>query len=145
MNRFLENISSLFNENEKGIGFGNNTKAKKTRKILLFQVLNHDSHVNDKYIDGLIYKDIEFDKLKKPSKSDLSIILIRLFIIYLIIEPSVFQALKGTSNPGYAKSLININTLFVFILGVIFLNAEITFDKIFGMCAILIGAYFIIR
>ena len=84
-------------------------------------------------------------KLKKPSKSDLSIILIRLFIIYLIIEPSVFQALKGTSNPGYAKSLININTLFVFILGVIFLNAEITFDKIFGMCAILIGAYFIIR
>jgi len=68
VNRFLKNISSLFNENEKGIGFGNNTKAKKTRKILLFQVLNHDSHVNDKYIDGLIYKDIEFDKLKKPSK-----------------------------------------------------------------------------
>ena len=97
------------------------------------------------FIVTIIYLNVSDYKLKKPSKSDLSIILIRLFIIYLIIEPSVFQALKGTSNPGYAKSLININTLFVFILGVIFLNAEITFDKIFGMCAILIGAYFIIR
>ena len=97
------------------------------------------------FIVTIIYLNVSDYKLKKPSKSDLSIILIRLFIIYLIIEPSVFQALKGTSNPGYAKSLININTLFVFILGVIFLNAEITLDKIFGMCAILIGAYFIIR
>ncbi|MBM01245.1 MAG: hypothetical protein CL762_00785 [Chloroflexi bacterium] len=68
MNRFLENISNLFNNNEKGIGFGNNTKAKKTRRILLFQLLNENEHIYDKYIDGLIYKDVEFDKLKKPIK-----------------------------------------------------------------------------
>ena len=38
------------------------------------------------FIVTIIYLNVSDYKLKKPSKSDLSIILIRLFIIYLIIS-----------------------------------------------------------
>jgi len=70
VNRFLENISNLFNESNKEIGFGSKSKTKNSRKALLFQELKPESPVYEKYIDGVIYKDVEFDKLKKLSNKD---------------------------------------------------------------------------
>ena len=71
MNRFLEKISSLFDESKKEIGFGSKTKIKNSRKVLLFQQLKPLSPIYEKFIDGVIYKDLEFDKLKKLSNTSL--------------------------------------------------------------------------
>ena len=71
MNRFLEKISSLFDESKKEIGFGSKTKIKNSRKVLLFQQLKPLSPIHEKFIDGVIYKDLEFDKLKKLSNTSL--------------------------------------------------------------------------
>ena len=61
MNRFLEKISSLFDESKKEIGFGSKTKIKNSRKVLLFQQLKPLSPIYEKFIDGVIYKDLEFE------------------------------------------------------------------------------------
>lgn len=70
MNRFLENISNLFNESNKEIGFGSKAKSINSRKALLFQELKSESSAYEEYIDGVIYKDLEFDKLKKLSNKN---------------------------------------------------------------------------
>ncbi len=70
MNRFLENISNLFNESNKEIGFGSKSKTINSRKALLFQESKPESLIHEKYIDGVIYKDLEFDKLKKLSNKN---------------------------------------------------------------------------
>ena len=71
MNRLLEKISSLLDESKKEIGFGSKTKIKNSRKVLLFQQLKPLSPIYEKFIDGVIYKDLEFDKLKKLSNTNL--------------------------------------------------------------------------
>lgn len=81
--------------------------------------------------------------LKKPNYSDLFVIIIRLLIVYLIIEPCIFYSIKYCNNPGYAKSIINLNTLFVFILGILFFKAEINMKKTMGILMILGGSYFL--
>jgi uncharacterized membrane protein len=81
--------------------------------------------------------------LKKPNYNDLFVIIIRLFIVYLIIEPCIFYSIKYCKNPGYAKSIINLNTLFVFILAILFFNAEINMKRMFGILMILSGPYFL--
>ena len=68
------------------------------------------------FIGTIIYivvtkKDIT--KIQKPNAKELIVILIRLLIVYLIVEPCIFNSLKYCDNPGYAKSVINLNTLFL--------------------------------
>ena len=45
-------------------------------------------------------------------------------IVLLIIEPCIFMALKHCDNPGYAKSIINLNTLVAFVLGLFILHND---------------------
>ena len=97
------------------------------------------------FIGTILYLNFSKYKIKKPNFKDMGIIVLRLIIVYLIIEPSIFNALKGTNNPGYAKSIINMNTLFLFLLALIFLNAKFTFEKLVGILIILIGGYLIMR
>ena len=71
------------------------------------------------FIGTIIYivvtkKDIT--KIQKPNVKEFIVILIRLLIVYLIVEPCIFNSLKYCDNPGYAKSVINLNTLFLLIL-----------------------------
>ena len=80
--------------------------------------------------------------LKMPKRNDLFIIILRLLIIYMIIEPSIFYSMKYCENPGYAKSIINLNTLFVSILAIIFLNVKIDRHKILGIFLIISGSYY---
>ena len=81
--------------------------------------------------------------LTKPNTKDIMIILMRIFIVYLIIEPSVFYAIKYCKNPGYAKSIINLNTLFIFLVAIFFLNEKLTMRGILGIISILFGSYLI--
>ena len=77
-----------------------------------------------------------------PQRNDIFIIIIRLIIIYMIIDPSIFYSMKYCDNPGYAKSIINLNKLFVSILAIIFLNVKIDRRKILGIFLILSGSYY---
>lgn len=98
------------------------------------------------FIGTIIYivvtkKDIT--KIQKPNAKELIVILIRLLIVYLIVEPCIFNSLKYCDNPGYAKSVINLNTLFLLILALVFYKTELNTKKIFGVLLLVGGTYFV--
>jgi len=98
------------------------------------------------FIGTIVYlfvskKDIR--KIKIPNWKDLGIILLRLFIIYMIVDPCIFNSLKLCDNPGYAKSIINLNTLFLLVLALIFYKTKFDMKKGIGVGIILIGTYLI--
>jgi len=95
------------------------------------------------FIGTMIYLYFSDIPLIQPNKKDLLIISMRLFIVYLIIEPAVFYAIKYCKNPGYAKSIINLNTLFIFMVAIIFLKEKITVKGVAGILSILTGSYLI--
>ena len=94
------------------------------------------------FIATIFYIYMNNVKLKMPSKNDLFIIILRLIIIYMIIEPSIFYSMKYCDNPGYAKSIINLNTLFVSILAILFLNVKMDRQKLLGVFLIITGSYY---
>ena len=84
------------------------------------------------FIGTIVYilvmnKDIT--KIKSPDFKELMTILLRLFIVYMIVDPCIFNSLKYCDNPGYAKSIINLNTLFLLIFSFIFYNIKIDYQK----------------
>ena len=85
----------------------------------------------------------DINKIKPPNIRELMTIILRLFIVYMIVDPCIFNSLKYCDNPGYAKSIINLNTLFLLILTFIFYNIKIDYTKSFGVILLLIGTYFI--
>ena len=95
------------------------------------------------FILTLIYIFTMKPTLKKPDIKDGFYILIRLCIIFLIIEPCMFLAIKSCDNPGYAKSIINLNTLVAFILGLFILKTELNYKSILGI-GLIVGGTFLI-
>ena len=77
--------------------------------------------------------------LKKPNFKDGFYILIRIVIVLLVIEPCIFMALKHCDNPGYAKSIINLNTLVAFVLGLFILKSELNYKSMIGIGLIVGG------
>ena len=122
--------------------------------IAIRDVFSKDLINRYEYIEYIIYANIIIAiatiiyiytnnvSLKMPQRNDIFIIIIRLIIIYMIIDPSIFYSMKYCDNPGYAKSIINLNTLFVSILAIIFLNVKIDRRKILGIFLILSGSYY---
>tara|TARA_Y100001935_G_scaffold212135_1_gene182603 strand:- start:13442 stop:13861 length:420 start_codon:yes stop_codon:yes gene_type:complete len=80
-------------------------------------------------------------KIQKPNLKDFLIILIRILIVYLIIDPSVYNSIKNCDNPGYAKSIISLNTLFLFFIVAFMYKSEINPKKGAGVIGMLVGAY----
>ena len=80
-------------------------------------------------------------KIEKPSLNDLFIILIRILIVYLIIDPSIYNSIKHCDNPGYAKSIIGLNTLFLVIIFAFMYKSSISQKKAMGVISMLLGAY----
>ena len=80
-------------------------------------------------------------KIQKPNLKDFLIILIRILIVYLIIDPSVYNSIKNCDNPGYAKSIISLNTLFLFFIVAFMYKSEINPKKGVGVIGMLVGAY----
>ena len=97
------------------------------------------------FIGTMMYVHVTDFKIKKPNMNDLFIILIRLAIVYFIIDPSVYNSIKNCDNPGYAKSIISLNTLFIFFLATIVYKSEINSSKIAGVILMLFGSYFLVE
>ena len=57
--------------------------------------------------------------------NDIFIIVIRLMIVYIIVEPCIFNSFKNTDNPSKSASVINLNILILLILTVLFMNKKI--------------------
>ena len=76
--------------------------------------------------------------------SDLFTIVLRLFIVYLIVEPCIYNSFKNTSNPSKASTVINLNMFILFLITIIFLNKKINFKQFLGIVLIL-GGFFCIR
>ena len=95
------------------------------------------------FILTLIYIFTMRPTLKKPDIKDGFYILIRLCIIFLIIEPCMFLAIKSCDNPGYAKSIINLNTLVAFVLGLFILKTELNYKSMIGI-GLIVGGTFLI-
>lgn len=65
-------------------------------------------------------------------------------ISVIIISPCQVMSIKGSSNPGQAKAIVNLNTLFLFFLSIYFIKSEkITMKKIVGIL-LTIGGIFLV-
>ena len=95
------------------------------------------------FIVTMIYIFTMKPKLKKPDVKDGLFIFLRILIVLLIIEPCIFMALKHCDNPGYAKSIINLNTLVAFVLGLFILKNDFEVKNIIGIGLIVGGTLLI--
>ena len=98
------------------------------------------------FIGTIIYivvakKDIS--KIKKSNLSELFVIILRVFLVYIIIDPCIFRSLKLCNNPGYAKSIINLNTLFLLFLAFMFYKTNFDMKRTFGVIIIFLGTFLI--
>ena len=93
------------------------------------------------FIGTMLYVYSSGIKIEKPSVNDLFIILIRILIVYLIIDPAVYNSIKHCDNPGYAKSIIGLNTLFLVIIFAVMYKSSFSPKKAMGVISMLLGAY----
>jgi len=93
------------------------------------------------FIGTMMYVYSSGIKIEKPSLNDLFIILIRILIVYLIIDPSIYNSIKHCDNPGYAKSIIGLNTLFLVIIFAFMYKSSFSPKKAMGVISMLLGAY----
>ena len=75
--------------------------------------------------------------------NDILLIIFRLFIVYLIVEPCIFNSFKNSDNPSKSVSIINLNILILLFLTVIFLKQKVSFKQFIGMLIIFIGLLYI--
>ena len=109
-----------------------------------------------KYIDYLVYAvSLSFigvwtyvivsgHKPAKVESQDFLIILARIFIVYLLIDPSIYKAFQTCgNNPGKPMCIVNMEVILTFLMSVIFLHAKIESKMIIGMILMLTGGYLI--
>ena len=75
--------------------------------------------------------------------NDLFIILLKLLIIYIIIEPCIFNAFKNSDNPSKPASIISLNLFILLIITVIFLKQKMNLKQYMGILVIMGGEYLI--
>ena len=66
-------------------------------------------------------------------------------IVYFIIDPSIYNSIKNCDNPGYAKSIISLNTLFVFLMTAYFYKSKLDSKKGCGILLMLGGSYLVMK
>ena len=93
------------------------------------------------FIGTMMYVYSSGIKIEKPSLNDFFIILIRILIVYLIIDPSIYNSIKHCDNPGYAKSIIGLNTLFLVIIFAFMYKTSFSPKKAMGIISMILGAY----
>ena len=64
-------------------------------------------------------------------------------ITVAVIAPCEVLSLKYCKTPGQSKSIINLNTLFVFVLGIIFFNDKFSMRTLLGIMLTIIGIYLV--
>ena len=75
--------------------------------------------------------------------NDLFLIFLRLFIVFIIVEPCIFNAFKNSDNPSKSASIINLNILILLIFSVLFLKQKISFKQFLGVIIIFIGLFYL--
>jgi len=96
------------------------------------------------FIGTMLYVFATDFKIQKPKLNDFIVILMRILIVYLIIDPSIYNSIKNCENPGYAKSIISLNTIFVFFVATIIYKSKVDTKKIAGVIMMLAGSYFLV-
>jgi len=97
------------------------------------------------FVGTILYISVFNVKLIRPTTSDFWKIVLRLLIVYIIIEPCIFYAIKYCKNPGYAKAIIGLNTIFIFIIAVLFLKEKVNITKAAGIGLSMLGSYLLLR
>tara|TARA_B100000900_G_C20474504_1_gene672802 strand:- start:438 stop:854 length:417 start_codon:yes stop_codon:yes gene_type:complete len=77
-------------------------------------------------------------KVKKIDKLDICKLILKIIIIYLIIDPCIYMSIKKTDNPGSAKAIVNLNTALTFILSIYLLNKKYTYKNLLLILVIVI-------
>ena len=72
---------------------------------------------------------------------DIFLMILRLFIIYLIVEPCIFNSFKNSGNPAKSVSIINLNIFILLILTVMFMNKKISVKHVLGVIVMFGGLY----
>ena len=76
--------------------------------------------------------------------SDIFLIVLRLFIIYIIVEPCIFNSFKNSGNPSKPVSIISLNILILLLLTILFMNEKINKKHILGIIVVC-GGIFLLR
>jgi uncharacterized membrane protein len=110
-----------------------------------YNYIDYIIHVNIfVFIVTMIYVLFTKRKIKMiDDYNDIFIIVIRLMIVYIIVEPCIFNSFKNTDNPSKSASVINLNILILLILTVLFMNKKINKKHIFGIVILFIGLYLV--
>jgi uncharacterized membrane protein len=83
-------------------------------------------------------------KLAKIENSDFLVILVRIFIVYVLINPAIYKALQTCgNNPREPVCIINMEVILTFIFSVMFLQAKIESKIVIGIILMLVGGYLI--
>lgn len=109
-----------------------------------------------KYVDYLVYAiTISFigiwtyvlmsgHKVGKVDNQDFLVIIARVFIVYVLIDPSIYRAFQTCgNNPGKPMCIVNMEVILTFILSMIFLNAKMESKVVIGVILMLTGGYLI--
>ena len=75
--------------------------------------------------------------------NDLFLIFLKLFIVFIIVEPCIFNAFKNSDNPSKSVSIINLNILILLFITIIFFKQTISFKQFLGVIIIFIGLFYI--
>ena len=75
--------------------------------------------------------------------NDILLIILRLFIIYIIVEPCIFNAFKNSDNPSKPATIITLNIFILLLITVIFLKQKVSFKQFIGVLIIFIGLLYI--
>ena len=93
------------------------------------------------FLGTLIFIIFSNDKVSKITEKDNILILVRVFIVYLIVGPAIYLSMKYTKNPGFAKSIINLNSVFLVIISMVLLKNKPDILKYLGIAFIILGSF----
>ena len=86
------------------------------------------------FIVTMIYVLITKRKIKIINDyNDIILIILRLFIVFIIVEPCIYNSLKNTDNPSKSVSVINLNVLILLVITILFMNKKINFKHFVGV------------
>lgn len=77
-------------------------------------------------------------RVKPIDKLDICKLIIKIFIIYLIIDPCIYMSIKNTDNPGSAKAIVNLNTVLTFILSIYLFKKKFTYKNLLFILIIVV-------
>ena len=108
-----------------------------------YNYIDYIIHVNIfVFIVTMIYVLFTKRKIKMiDDYNDIFLIVLRLFIVFIIIEPCIFNSFKNSDNPSKSVSIINLNILILLIITVLFMKEKINAKQVVGVLIIFGGLY----